>query len=138
MINEIKTKLVANGINPSYHRIRIYEYMLKNRVHPSVDRIYSSLVSEIPSLSRTTVYNTLKNFAEKGLVLLLTINENEMRFDGYTHNHAHFLCLNCSEIYDIDMPNADYCAEAVATPHKITETQVYFRGICETCQKKQS
>ena len=136
MITEIKDKLVSQGINPSFHRIKIYEFLLNNRIHPSVDTIYTELVKEIPSLSKTTVYNTLKYFNEKGLVLSITINENELRYDGYTHSHAHFLCTSCGALLDIDMPEDALNLRDIQTPHKITETHVYFRGICESCRNE--
>lgn len=134
MITEIKDKLVLNRINPSFHRIKIYEYLLKNRIHPSVEKIHSDLVEEIPSLSKTTVYNTLKHFGDKGLVLSIAIKENEQRFDAYTHMHGHFLCDTCGELYDIDIPESAFKESAIKTSHHITATQINFRGICENCK----
>lgn len=133
MIAQIKDKLESCRINPSFHRIKIYEFLLNNRIHPSVDTIYSELIKEIPSLSKTTVYNTLKLFNEKGIVLSITINDNELRFDGYTHTHAHFLCTKCGALLDIDLPESALNLSLISIPHIIEDTQVYFRGICGTC-----
>ena len=56
--------LVKYGIHPSVQRIAIMDYLIKHRTHPTVDEVYTALSDEIPTLSKTTVYNTLKLFAE--------------------------------------------------------------------------
>ena len=42
--------------------------------HPTVDEIYQALVDHIPTLSKTTVYNTLRLLMEHGVVRMLTID----------------------------------------------------------------
>ncbi|EJX04128.1 iron uptake regulatory protein [gut metagenome] len=64
-----------HGVKPSVQRIAIMDYLLKNRTHPTAEEIYSALVNLIPTLSKTTVYNTLKLFVEQGAALMLTIDE---------------------------------------------------------------
>jgi len=103
MLNEenISEFLKANSIKPSYQRLKIYQYLIDKKNHPSVDMIFKELVHKIPTLSRTTVYNTLKLFIEKNITSLLTIKENEARFDADVSLHGHFLCTKCGTIYDI-------------------------------------
>ena len=59
--------LKKSGVKPSLQRIAILDYLLSHATHPAVDEIYETLVKDIPTLSRTTVYNTLHLFAENGL-----------------------------------------------------------------------
>ena len=59
VIENIEKYLRDHNISPSYQRKRIFEYMYENRNHPNVNQIYEALVKEIPTLSKTTVYNTL-------------------------------------------------------------------------------
>ena len=66
-------ELIANilrdkEITPSYTRIKIYDYLSKDKIHPTVDEIFIDLSGVFPTLSKTTVYNTLKLFVEKKLV----------------------------------------------------------------------
>ena len=84
--------LLKFGIKPSVQRIAIMNFLLHNRIHPSVEDIYNALCVSIPTLSKTTVYNTLKLFAEQGALLALVIDEKNVRFDIDTSNHAHFQC----------------------------------------------
>ena len=78
-LDELRAHMEKEGIHQSYHRLKILEYMMNHRTHPTVDMIYKGLSKEIPTLSKTTVYNTLKLFLSKDIVQELTIEEKEMR-----------------------------------------------------------
>ena len=78
-IEDVGEFLKENGIKPSYQRIKIYEYLVKYYNHPTVDMIYRELVPKIPTLSKTTVYNTLNLFIEKKITAIIVIDENETR-----------------------------------------------------------
>ena len=54
--------LQSYGIKPSLQRIAIMEYLIENRIHPTVEDIYEALYIKVPTLSKTTVYNTIKLF----------------------------------------------------------------------------
>ena len=92
--------LKTRGIMPSLQRIQIYDYIHGRKDHPSVDMIYSALSQQIPTLSKTTVYNTLKNFVKAGIATPVIIDENEVRYDPNTHMHGHFICEYCKNIFD--------------------------------------
>ena len=61
------------GIKPSLQRIAIVEYLMENRIHPTADDIYHALCIQVPTLSKTTVYNTMRLFAERYFHWLSTI-----------------------------------------------------------------
>ena len=65
---QIAAKLEEKNIRPSVQRMAIYNFLAENPVHPTVDTIYTALSPQMPTLSRTTVYNTLRQFSECGLV----------------------------------------------------------------------
>ena len=69
MLSKVKKYLVAHDVKPSIQRIAVMNYLLNNLTHPTVDEIYTNLSPNMPTLSRTTVYSTLKLLAEKGAVL---------------------------------------------------------------------
>ena len=59
-MQETASILKDHGIRPSLQRVCVYRYLRGVKTHPTVDEIYSALLPEYPSLSRTTVYNTLE------------------------------------------------------------------------------
>ena len=135
-VKELNDYLTKRGIRPSFHRIKILEYLFMNKTHPTVDDIYKDLINEIPTLSRTTIYNTLSLFVEKGIVSQLIIDEGEARYDLREKPHAHFRCIRCGRIFDIDFDCALF-KEKFVEGNKIIETQVNIIGICKDCLKKE-
>ena len=87
--------LLKYNIKPSLQRMAIMDYLMAHRVHPTADEIYNALYPTMPTLSKTTIYNTMKLFTEQGAVKALVIDEKNVRFDIDTSSHAHFMCLEC-------------------------------------------
>ena len=74
MNNAFET-LSRYNIKPSPQRMAIMTYLLEHKTHPTIEEIYKSLSPDMPTLSKTTIYNTLKLFVENGAASMLTINE---------------------------------------------------------------
>ena len=127
--------LIGKKIKPSYQRIKILEYINANINHPTVDKIFNSLVKEIPTLSKATVYNTLELFKDANLAKVITIEDNETRYDSRVHNHGHFKCESCGVIYDFEV-DIDGLAVKSLDCFKINDKNVYFKGICPKCLNK--
>jgi Fe2+ or Zn2+ uptake regulation protein len=132
MVREI---LQQNKIKPSYHRIRILEYLISGKNHPTVDEIYTALVKEVPTLSKTTVYNTLNLLMDASLVKAITIEDNETRYDAVVTNHGHFKCTECSQIFDFAI-DVDKVIVPDLRKFQVDQKNVYYQGICPTCLDK--
>lgn len=131
-IESIGEYLKNNGIKPSYQRIKIFQYLVEKKNHPTVDMIYKALCSEIPTLSKTTVYNTLNLFIEKKIVNVIVIEENETRYDSVMSVHGHFKCEKCGRIFDVNI-NKGAIEEKALKDFEIKEQHYYFKGICKDC-----
>lgn len=132
---ELVVLLKDAGIKPSVQRLMILDYLVKNYTHPTVDVIYQALYKEIPTLSKTTVYNTLDLFSQHNLVQKIFIEENEIRYDVNTDVHGHFKCVDCGKISDFEINHIDSKMDQLAE-NKIIAREVYYRGICQTCLAK--
>lgn len=129
-------RLLDFKIKPSVQRMAIMEYLLKNHNHPTVEDIYTALSPFIPTLSKTTVYNTLKIFSEQGAVKILTIDERNACFDIETFPHIHFLCKKCGKIYNYPRELSERDLGILSDEgHKVTESHYYYKGICKACLK---
>jgi len=131
-IREISQQLQRCGLRASHQRILIYGYLLNHRTHPTVDTIYCEMSKTLPSLSRTTVYNTLKAFASHGLVSTITIEENENRYDIDTSDHGHFKCSSCGHLYDFDVSDENLHITGL-NGFTTEQRHIYFRGTCDRC-----
>lgn len=134
-VENIGNYLKEHGVKPSYQRMKIYEFLLNNKIHPTVDTIYKALNKEIPTLSKTTVYNTLNLFLEKNIINILVIEENETRYDAYLELHGHFKCEKCGNIYDIEI-ESDTLNPSELAGFEVKEKHVYFKGVCKHCHEK--
>lgn len=132
--SDIATFLLEHGIKPSAQRIAVAGFLAKNLIHPNVDEIYNGLLHDYPTLSRTTVYNTVNLLADNGCLLRIDIDELGTRYDFNTHPHAHFACIECGCIHDISLNSTPELPEG----YKITGVSLNYHGICPKCMQKQS
>jgi len=132
---DIAEILLSKNIKPSYQRIKVLEYLVEKRSHPTVDEIYGALVKEIPTLSKTTVYNSLNLFMEANLVKIVLVENNEARYDIAFTEHGHFICETCNYIYDFPI-NLSEINHPTLENFQIKEKNVYFKGICSKCLSK--
>jgi len=130
---EIAQLLLENNIKPSYQRIRIMEYLIDNRIHPTVEDIFNEVHKDVPTLSKATVYNTLHLFIDAGLLRVITIDEHETRYEIGLHDHGHFKCNSCGKIYDFDVNPECLSVPDSLNNFEISEKNVYFKGICPGC-----
>jgi len=135
MLTHYVTLLKDNNIKITPQRLEILKYLDEHHTHPTADNIYSALKTKSPSLSKTTVYNSLETLKKHKLIQSITISGSEARFDINHGLHHHFLCEYCGAIIDIDMtcPNLD---KIIKGGHQVNEVHGYFRGICKNCMKK--
>lgn len=133
--DDISTYLKENGIRPSYQRLKIFEFIMKNHIHPTIDVIYKALCREIPTLSKTTVYNTLNLFVEKKIANVIVIEENETRYDIMMSTHGHFKCNKCGKLFDIELKE-DFRNLEELKSCQIEEKHFYFKGVCKDCVNK--
>ena len=135
-IQEVFQYLESHDINPSVHRNAIMQYMLAHDIHPTVEKIYADLLPSMPTLSKATVYNTLKLFVDKKVVKTIFIEEKNVRYDAITKLHAHFKCKFCDTIYNVPLEESDLPKFKKKTDLTLSETQVYFFGACKKCVEK--
>lgn len=129
--------LVKNGIKPSHQRVMIYFYLESNFIHPTALQIYEALKKTIPTLSKSTVYSTLKAFSHANIVREITIEENEIRYEFNVHDHGHFRCNSCGRIFDFKI-NIDCISADELSGFLIDDKNVFYKGICKDCLEKQA
>ena len=136
-VDEVKTMLINKGIRPSSQRVAILHHLSSVRSHPTADNVYNTLSPNMASLSRATVYNTLNLLAANDLILALTIEGDEQRFDADISLHGHFKCTKCNELYDIMLSSEKQSVlfeEMV--DFEIDKAQIYMHGTCKKCLHK--
>jgi len=117
----------------SKQRLKILEYLVHNRHHQTVDQIYHELHPDLPTLSKTTVYNTMKALVQAGIVKEIGIDEHETRYDITKEEHGHFKCESCHNVYDFPINIDDGLKKGGLEGYLVNSKNVYLKGICPKC-----
>jgi len=127
-------------MNYSRQREIIYDTLRRNAVHPTAERLYQIIKKEQPesNIGIATVYRNLKKMADTGNIKKIRGLEDAEHFDHNTHNHYHFLCEKCNEVFDID---ADVAPDIIELTRKktgfiVNSFDIVFHGICKNCKSK--
>jgi Fur family transcriptional regulator, peroxide stress response regulator len=131
-MDSVQHRLKAKGMRVSHQRVKILEFLGRCMGHPSARQVYEALVKEMPSLSRTTIYNTLNALAEKGLVGVVKASGGETRYECADRDHCHFFCTSCHTVIDTEF----VCVHLHALEsqgHEVHSMQGCFYGVCKEC-----
>ncbi len=130
--SELTKMIHSAGLRPSVQRIAVFSLVANSKKHPSADDIFSELTAIYPSLSRTTVYNSLHALVDAGLVRGLEIDCGNRHYDlAPQPHHSHFICRQCGRIFDMAIPSG---IGAAASPgFCVDSVDVYFKGLCPDC-----
>lgn len=133
----VREEFKKYGIKTSFQRVKIFNFLNKAYSHPSVEEIYTELVKDIPTLSKTTVYNNLALFIEKGLAREVKIDSYEARYELNRGVHGHFMCEKCGAIQDFE---ADFMDEEPSClgSCEIRTKNLYYTGLCPKCRNSVS
>ncbi len=134
---EAYDRLLNNGVRPSAQRMAIMQYLLGHATHPTIDEVYKAVNQVIPSLSRTTVYNTLRLFADHHAAQMITIDDHRVCYDGDIRPHVHFFCKCCGRVIDLFGERAPHLLRPKNVEgNLVEEEQLYYKGVCAECRRK--
>ncbi len=120
-------------------RLAICHLLVNNPEHPSAQQIYEQLRPQYPSLSLTTVYNTLEALVSLGAIHNLGNDvSGTIRYDAETAPHANLICTSCNRIVDFHSSHVQALTNEVKdhSGYKIAGARVLYYGLCEDCGQK--
>jgi len=131
--------LKRNNLRVTPQRVAILDYIMSSKAHPTAENIFEELIKIHPSLSLATVYKTLDTLKSEGVINGFSLSGESSRYDAKTDPHAHFKCLGCNSIVDVEMPRVlEHIKGEVSASNglDIVGQQVFFFGHCFKCKKK--
>jgi Fur family transcriptional regulator, iron response regulator len=95
-------RLRAAGLRPTRQRLALARLLLENgNRHVTAEQLHSeALAAQIP-VSLATVYNTLHQFIECGILREVVVEPGRSYFDTNTDDHHHFFCESSGMLQDI-------------------------------------
>ena len=103
--------------------------------HATADEVYNAIVTDHPTVSRATVYRNLNRLSETGKIRKIEIPGGPDRFDHQRHEHYHVKCVECGQVFDVDMDYIADLEEKIKDAHgfQFTGHNIIFTGICPGC-----
>ena len=127
-MQDIVKILRDHGVSPTPQRIAVAKVVLYTKKHPSADDIWGIVKESWPTLSRTTVYNTLNLLVEKGVLKAKVIREGKTVYDPCVERHHHFIDEKTGEIFDIPWSSVKVTGVNSLKDFEVLEYHVVIRG----------
>jgi Fur family peroxide stress response transcriptional regulator len=127
------------GLRLTPQRLAICQLLINNEEHPSAQQLFEQLRPQYPSLSLTTVYNTLEALVGLGAIHNLGNDvSGTIRYDAKTTPHANLICTSCNRIIDYHSVHVQTLTDEVKeqSGYQITGARVLYYGLCDACQNK--
>jgi Fur family transcriptional regulator, iron response regulator len=101
-ISGLKARLRDAGLRPTRQRV-ILGWMLfgKHDRHVSAEQLFEEATRARAALSLATVYNTLRQFTDAGLLRQVHAGAGKAYFDTNVHDHHHFLIEGEDAVIDV-------------------------------------
>ncbi|MEQ8319493.1 MAG: Fur family transcriptional regulator [Rhodospirillales bacterium] len=95
-------KLRNAGLRPTRQRIALGELMFRGEDrHVSAEMLHNEAQKARVSVSLATVYNTLHQFTQAGLLREIAVEAGRSYFDTNTSDHHHFYFENDGHLEDV-------------------------------------
>jgi Fe2+ or Zn2+ uptake regulation protein len=116
-------------------KIKIMEYLMSTKSHPTAEAVYAAVSKEIPTISLSTVYRNLNMMADNGEILKFEVG-NEAHFDADISFHHHIYCKDCKVVIDLHDSNiSNFISENANIPnYNIEHINLIFTGHCKECK----
>lgn len=100
--------------------------------HLSADEVHARAAAHVPELGRGTVYATLAELTELGLLAALGSPE-PVRYESNVAPHQHFRCRICLRLYDIDLASPSV-QPLRRRGYLVDYVAVIAEGVCAQCR----
>lgn len=102
----IEARLRGAGLRPTRQRVALGDLLFaKGDRHLTVEELHEEAVNAGVPVSLATVYNTLHQFTEAGLIRVLAVESAKTYFDTNVSDHHHFFVEGENEVLDIPVSN---------------------------------
>ena len=114
-IDNLEDKLRTAKLRPTRQRLALAELLFsQGDRHVSAENLYEEAKNAGVAVSLATIYNTLHQFTDNGLLRAIAIDSSKTYFDTNTGNHHHFYIEGSNEV--VDMPDGFVQVENLPTP----------------------
>ena len=101
--NQFVERLRKAGLRPTRQRLALAQLLFAHGDrHVTAENLHEEAVASGIPVSLATVYNSMHQFTDAGLLRELTVDGARIYFDTNTGDHHHFYCEDDGTLLDID------------------------------------
>jgi Fur family transcriptional regulator, iron response regulator len=99
---EVRAMLRSSGLRPTRQRMALAEILFaRGNRHVSAEALHDEAVARRVPVSLATIYNTLHQFTEAGLLREVAVDGSKTYFDTNVEEHHHFFVEDDNVVMDI-------------------------------------
>ncbi|MFO0939802.1 MAG: Fur family transcriptional regulator [Pirellulales bacterium] len=142
-IERFEEYLVARGLRKTDQRRFLVEQVFSRHEHFDADQ----LIDQLPRrgdpnyVSRPTVYRTLKEFVEAGLLRQFELNGRSVYEHDYGYpEHDHLYCVKCHRLIEFQSEEIVRLRDEIGRAQKfrVRSHRLIIQGVCQDCSRGQS
>lgn len=134
--------LQSRGKRVTQQRLQIVDRIFERHAHFDADELIASIGQlDEAKISRATVYRTLDELVDAGLLKAMTLTGRRVYEHDYGYpQHDHLHCKKCDKLIEFASDELVTLRDAVARENgfRVTGHRLIITGICADCQKKQN
>src|SRR3990170_3488285 len=133
--------LQSRGKRITQQRRVLVDHVFERHDHFDADELVASLSRkpELGAVSRPTVYRTLNELVEAGLLRKMTLGGRAVYEHDYGYpQHDHLYCQICDKLIEFSSDDLQNLRDAVAREHnfRVTGHRLIITGVCNDCSRK--
>jgi Fur family transcriptional regulator, ferric uptake regulator len=132
--------LQSRGLRSTDQRRYLVEQVFSRHEHFDADQLLEQLPrkGEPNHVSRPTVYRTLKEFVDAGLLRRFELNGRSVYEHDYGYpEHDHFYCMKCHQLLEFQSEKLLQLRDEVARQHRfrVRSHRLIIQGVCDDCSR---
>jgi Fur family ferric uptake transcriptional regulator len=133
--------LQSRGKRITQQRRALVDFIFERHDHFNADELVDSFAKRHSDekISRPTVYRTLDQLVEAGLLRKMTLGGRAVYEHDYGYpQHDHLYCQICDKLIEFSSDELQALRDAVAHEHnfRVTGHRLIITGVCEDCSRK--
>jgi len=142
-IERFEEYLLSRGQRKTEQRRFLVEQVFSHHEHFDADQLIDQLPrkGEANHVSRPTVYRTLKEFVDAGLLRRFELNGRSVYEHDYGYpEHDHFYCIKCHNLLEFQSEQIAQLREEIAREHRfrVRSHRLIIQGVCHDCSSRRN
>jgi Fur family ferric uptake transcriptional regulator len=135
--------LLSRGLRKTEQRRFLVEQVFSHHEHFDADQLIDQLPrkGDLNYVSRPTVYRTLKEFVDAGLLRSFELNGRSVYEHDYGYpEHDHFYCVKCHVLSEFQSEALTQLRDEIARQHRfrVRSHRLIIQGVCHECSSRRN